>query len=263
MKVTILGCGGSAGVPMLGGRDGSQTGIWGHCNPDNPKNRRTRSSIVIEGEGGFRLLVDCGPDFRSQMLNCGLSHIDAVLYTHPHSDHIAGLDDLRAINRVIDRPLPLVASQSTLEELRQRFAYAFAPWKGPDFYRPVFDEQVVAAGQSVTFPGLEGRIFEQQHGRITSLGLRFGKFAYSTDVETLSDEALELLDGVGTWVVDCFQYEPHPAHAWLERVLEWRTKIRAGRTILTHMGTDMDYDILCKTLPPDVRPAYDGMVLEF
>ncbi|MEN3165995.1 MBL fold metallo-hydrolase [Gluconobacter sp. OJB] len=262
MKVTVLGCGGSAGVPMIGGEEGPQTGIWGACDPAEPRNRRTRSSIVIEGEGGFRLLVDSGPDFRDQMLNCGLSHVHAVLYTHPHSDHIGGLDELRAINRVIGTPLPLLATEDVLEELRLRYAYAFAPWKGPDFYRPVFDERLVQAGETVSFPGLNAQIFEQRHGRITSLGVRCGNFAYSTDVETLSDEALSLLEGVQTWVVDCFQYDPHPAHAWLERVLDWRERLGVKHVILTHMGPDMDYQTLCRMLPEDVEPAYDGMVLE-
>ncbi|GBD55683.1 MBL fold metallo-hydrolase [Gluconobacter wancherniae] len=262
MKVTVLGCGGSAGVPMIGGEEGTYTGIWGACDPKEPRNRRTRSSIVIEGEDGFRLLVDSGPDFRTQMLDCGVGRVDAVLYTHPHSDHIGGLDELRAINRVIGRPLPLLATQDVLEELRLRYAYAFAPWRGPEFYRPVFDEHLVESGQLIEFGALSGQVFDQHHGRIMSLGMRFGSFAYCTDVDTMPEEAIEILQGVDTWLVDCFQYDPHPAHAWLDRVLEWRSLIGARRTILTHMGAEMDYGTLCRMLPSDVEPAYDGMTLD-
>nr|WP_294916781.1 MBL fold metallo-hydrolase [uncultured Neokomagataea sp.] len=274
MKITVLGCGGSAGVPMLGGVEGALTGLWGRCDPQNPRNRRTRSSIVIEGDepyypetmdgagdGGFRLLVDSGPDFRSQMLDHGLSRIDAVLFTHPHSDHTSGLDELRSINRVLKAALPLYARQDVLDELKQRFEYAFTPWTGPGYFRPVFDEHLVHAGDTLSLPGLQAQLFEQRHGKITTVGMRLGDFAYCTDVETLSEEALAVLAGVDTWLVDCFQYKEHPAHGWLERVLEWRERIGARRTVLTHMGPEMDYATLCRDLPQGVEPAYDGMVI--
>lgn len=274
MKITVLGCGGSAGVPMLGGAEGALTGLWGRCDPKNPRNRRTRSSIVIEGdeayfpatmdgagEGGFRLLVDSGPDFRSQMLDHGLSRVDAVLFTHPHSDHTSGLDELRSINRVLKAALPLYARQDVLDELKLRFEYAFKPWTGPGYFRPVFDEHLVHAGETLSLPGLSVQLFEQRHGKITTVGMRLGQFAYCTDVEMLSDEALGVLEGVDTWLVDCFQYNEHPAHGWLARVLEWRTRIGARRTILTHMGPEMDYETLQRELPDGVEPAYDGMVI--
>ncbi|EHH68498.1 PhnP protein [Gluconobacter morbifer G707] len=247
---------------MIGGGEGLQTGIWGSCDPQEPRNRRTRTSAVLESENGFRLLVDSGPDFRHQMLACGLSHVHGVIYTHAHGDHIGGLDELRAVNRVIESPLPLFAAQDVMDELRLRYAYAFAPWKGPDFYRPVFDETIVRAGDVIPLPEMTLRLFEQQHGRITSLGIRVDDFAYSTDVDTLSEDGLMALTGIRTWVVDCFQHEPHPAHAWVQRVLEWRDRIGCPRTILTHMGPEMDYRMLCQTLPADVEPAYDGMVLD-
>lgn len=261
MKVTVLGCGGSAGVPMIGGADGPGTGLWGNCDPDEPRNRRTRASIVLEEENGFRLLVDSGPDFRAQMLVNGLSRIDAVLYTHPHADHIAGLDDLRSVNRALNAPLPLFAAPEVLDELKRRFAYAFVPWHGPDYFRPVFEERIVGPGDGLDLPGLEVRVFGQRHGRIVTLGLRAGDFAYSTDVETLTEPAFAALEGVKVWMVDCFQYGPHHAHAWLDRVLEWRERLRPERTILTHMGPEMDYATLKRDLPPGMEPAFDGMVL--
>ncbi|WP_029604562.1 MBL fold metallo-hydrolase [Kozakia baliensis] len=259
MKIIVLGCGGSGGVPMVGGLHGE--GIWGDCDPNETRNVRTRSSIVIEGEDGRRLLVDSGPDLRTQLLRERLAHIHAVLYTHEHSDHIAGLDELRAINRVIDAPLPLYATQTVMNELEARFAYAFRPWTGPSFYRPVLETHPVETYDAISPAGLDIRIFEQRHGRIPSLGLRCGKFGYSTDVEFLSDASLAILDGVECWMVDCFQYGPHVAHAWLDQVLEWRERLRPARVILTHMGPEMDYTTLRETLPEGVEPAFDGMTI--
>lgn len=260
MKVTILGCGGSAGVPMIGGSEGEGlSGIWGACDPHEPRNSRTRSSVVIEHEG-FRLLVDSGPDFRRQMLAAGLNHIDGVLYTHAHSDHIAGLDELRAVNRVIQRPLPLFATESVLAELRARFDYAFHPWEGGGFYRPAFDVKTIHSDDPLLVGPLRGNTIEQRHGRMDSVGVRFGRFAYCTDVEHFP-AGLDALKDLDVWVVGCFQYKPHPAHAWLERVLEWREKIKPKRTILTHMGPDMDYRVLTASLPQGVEPAWDGMIL--
>ncbi|GAJ29382.1 MBL fold metallo-hydrolase [Acidomonas methanolica] len=259
MKITILGCGGSAGVPMIGGQDGA--GLWGRCDPREPRNTRTRSSIVIEGPGGESLLVDSGPDLRTQFLAARIPAVHAVVYTHPHSDHVAGLDELRAVNRVIDAPLPLYAAEDVLEELRARFAYAFRPWQGSGFFRPVLETHLVAAGQSIRAAGLEVALFEQRHGRTTSLGLRCGAFAYCTDVEFMTDAVLDGLTGLDTWVVGCFQHEPHVAHAWVGLVLEWRERLKPRRTILTHMGPDMDYASLLRDLPAGVEPAYDGMVI--
>ncbi|MXV44552.1 MBL fold metallo-hydrolase [Saccharibacter sp. 17.LH.SD] len=263
MKVTILGCGGSPGVPMIGGAEGegALTGIWGDCDPQNPKNRRTRSSIILE-QDGFRLLVDSGPDFRRQMLSCGLNHVDGVLYTHAHSDHIAGVDELRAVNRVIERPLPLKATAEVLSELKARFDYAFRPWEGGEFYRPAFEVEAIAPDGPIVFGPLKGEVFPQHHGRVMSLGMRFGSVAYCTDVKHFPEGVLDRLKGLDLWIVGCLQYHEHPAHAWLERVLEWREIIRPKRTILTHMGPDMDYATLRKTLPEGVEPAWDGMVLE-
>lgn len=261
MKVTILGCGGSAGVPMIGGEERQvAVGIWGKCDPTHPRNIRTRSSIMIEHEG-FRLLVDSGPDLRHQMLSCSLSHVDAVIYTHAHRDHIAGLDELRAVNRVIGKPLPLFATKEVLAELKASFPYAFRPWNGGGFFRPVFDAHMIEMGQTLTIGPLHGIGFEQRHGQISSLGVRFGSCAYCTDVEHFPYNNLEYLNNLDVWIVDCFQHDAHPAHAWLERVLEWREKINPKHTILTHMGPDMDYMSLKKSLPKGVKPAWDGMCL--
>ena len=255
----VLGCGGSAGVPMLGGHDGR--GDWGGCDPGEPRNRRTRSSIVIESDAGRRLLVDTGPDLRAQLLGCGIGQIDALLYSHAHADHVAGLDEVRGLNRAAGRPVEAFASQPVLDELAHRFAYAFRPWSPPGFYRPVLVGRAVRAGESVTVAGLALRLFDQIHVQSSTLGLRIGGFAYSTDVVRLEEEALMVLRGVDTWIVDCFQRAAHPAHAHLGQVLSWSRELGVRRTILTHMGTDMDWSWMARNLPDGIEPAYDGMEL--
>jgi phosphoribosyl 1,2-cyclic phosphate phosphodiesterase len=257
MRIVVLGCGGSAGVPMVGGADG--TGDWGVCDPSEPRNRRTRSSIVIEGDEGRRLLVDTGPELREQLLRCGIGRIDAVLYSHAHADHVAGLDEIRSLNRVVDRPLEAFATRPVLDEVTHRFTYAFRPWSPPGFFRPVLIPREIEPGQTITIEGLTVRLFEQIHGRSITLGLRIGGFGYSTDVVRLDDGALEVLRGVDTWIVDCFQRAAHPAHADLDMVRRWSERLGARRTILTHMGTDMDWAWMARNLPPGIEAAFDGM----
>ncbi len=260
MRVVILGCGGSAGVPMLGGRDGH--GEWGLCDPHEPRNRRSRSSIVIEGDDGRRLLVDTGPELREQLLRAGIGRIEALLYSHAHADHVAGLDEVRSLNRVIDRPIETFATRPVLDEIAHRFNYAFRPWSPPSFFRPVMIPREIEAGQTVTIEGITLRLFEQTHGRSSTLGLRVGGFAYSTDVDKLGEPALAVLQGVDTWIVDCFQRGVHPAHADLELVRQWSTRLGVRRTILTHMGVDMDWAWMARNLPPGLEAAFDGMQIE-
>ncbi|CAP55745.1 MBL fold metallo-hydrolase [Gluconacetobacter diazotrophicus] len=261
MELIVLGCGGSAGVPMIGGPDGA--GDWGVCDPAEPRNRRTRASVLLRGGDGA-VLLDTGPDLRDQLLAQRIDRFDAILYTHAHADHIAGLDEVRAINRVIDRPLPVYGTPPVLTDLENRFNYAFRPWSPPGFYRPVVVPHVVHAGQTLEVAGLHLRLFEQIHGRTLSLGVRCGTIAYSTDVVELLDEAFAALAGIETWVVDCFQRSAaHSAHAWLDRVLEWRARIAPRRVILTHMGPDMDWAWMRANLPDGVEAAFDGMRVAF
>lgn len=245
---------------MLGGADG--TGLWGVCDPSEIRNRRSRSSIMIEGDDGRRLLVDTGPELRQQLLANGIGYVDALLYSHAHADHVAGLDDIRSLNRIIDRPIETFATRPVLDEIAGRFAYAFRPWSPPGFYRPVLTPREIQAGQTVTIEGLELRLFEQVHGRILTLGFRIGKLAYSTDVDSLPEPAMEVLQGVDTWIVDCFQRTAHPAHADLELVLNWSRRLGVRRTILTHMGIDMDWAWMVRNLPQGIEPAFDGMRIE-
>jgi len=261
MRVILLGTGGSAGVPMIGGSDGS--GDWGACDPTEPHNRRTRTSIVVESDAGTRLLVDTSPDMRTQLLACRVRGIDAVLYTHAHADHITGMDDVRLLNRIAGRPLDAFATRGTLDELTRRFGYAFKPWQPPGFFRPVLVPREVSAGEILEIPGMSVRLFAQNHGFTSSLGLRIGDFGYSTDVFDLDDAAFEALRGIDIWVVGCFlRHGPHKTHADLPQVLGWAQRIGVRRTVLTHMGTDMDWAWLVANLPPGVEPGHDGMLLD-
>ncbi|MGA9868949.1 MAG: MBL fold metallo-hydrolase [Acetobacteraceae bacterium] len=259
MRVTMLGCGASAGVPMIGGKDGA--GDWGACDPAEPRNRRSRSSIVIEDRGA-RLLVDTAPELRVQLLACGIGCVDALVYTHAHADHITGIDDVRALNRTAGRPLEAFATRRTLDELGRRFGYAFRPWEPPNFFRPVLEPREVTPGQTVAMGGLDVALFEQDHGFAPTLGLRVGGFGYSTDVVRLDETALATLAGVDTWIVGCFCRAPHPTHAHVDLVLEWAARVGARRTVLTHMGIDLDWAWLDRRLPRGVEAGHDGMVLE-
>jgi phosphoribosyl 1,2-cyclic phosphate phosphodiesterase len=244
MRVILLGTGGSAGVPMIGGPDGS--GNWGVCDPPEPRNSRTRASIVVESGEGTRLLVDTSPDMRTQLLACQVPR-----------------DDVRILNRIVGRPLDAFATRATLDEMTRRFGYAFRPWQPPGFFRPVLVAREVTAGETVTAAGMQVRLFEQDHGFIPSLGLRIGGFGYSTDVVDLDDAAFAALQGVDTWVVGCFlRRGPHKTHADLPQVLSWAQRVGARRTVLTHMGTDMDWRWLGAHLPQGVEAGHDGLVLD-
>ncbi len=258
--VTMLGCGGSAGVPQIGGADGR--GDWGACDPAEPRNRRTRSSIVIQGADGQRLLVDTGPDMRQQLLACGVPRVDAILFTHAHADHVLGIDDVRILNRVANRPLDAFATARTLGEIQARFDYAFKPWTPPWFYRPVLVPQEVSAGRVVSMAGMEVQVFEQDHGFLPTLGVRVGGFAYSTDVVHLDDGALSMLEGVDTWVVDCFQRARHKTHSTLDQVVAWAERVRPRRVVLTHMGHDIDWAWMVRHCPPGFEPGQDGLVMD-
>lgn len=259
MRVTILGCGGSAGVPSLGGADGR--GDWGACDPAEPRNRRTRSSIVIEAPEG-RILVDTGPDMRGQLLASAVPRVDAIVFTHAHADHMAGLDDVRLLNRITGAPLPAYATRETAEELARRFDYVFRPWTPPNFYRPVLDMHHFKAGETLNVCGASVRTFLQDHHVMNTVGLRIGDFAYSTDVVRLDDAAFATLAGVKTWLVGCFQRTPHLTHADVALVDGWRRRLGVERTVLTHLGSDLDWRWMVENLPSGIEPAWDGQRLE-
>jgi phosphoribosyl 1,2-cyclic phosphate phosphodiesterase len=253
MKVTILGCGGSGGVPLIGGE-------WGRCDPANPRNRRRRCSILVE-DRGTTLLVDTSPDCREQLLDAEVRRLDAVLFTHAHADHLHGIDDLRQVNRLMRQVLPAYASPETLRTIRQRFEYVFAPLEpGSGFYKPALEARPIDG--TFRAGAIDVRPFEQDHGFSTTLGFRFGPVAYSTDVVALDEAAFAALAGIEVWIVDCLRREPHPTHSHLERTLGWIERVAPRRAIFTHMDVGFDYDELRRELPPHVEPGYDGLTIE-
>ena len=256
MKVTILGCGASGGVPLIGND-------WGDCDPDEPRNRRRRSSILIEGEG-TTILIDSSPDCRAQLLDAGVDRLDAVIYTHAHADHIHGIDDLRGVNIAMDAMIPAYGSAMTLEQINTRFGYAFAPLdlkaRGY-FYKPCLDPKPVGEGK-FRVGGLEIQPIRQDHGFSITLGLRIGSFAYSVDVVELDDRAFDLLEGIDSWVVGCLGRHPHPTHGHLDKVLGWIERVGPQRAWLSHMGQYLDYGTLCGELPSHIVPAHDGLTIE-
>ncbi|WP_431285400.1 MBL fold metallo-hydrolase [Humitalea sp. 24SJ18S-53] len=259
LKITILGCGGSGGVPLIGGADGF--GAWGACDPAEARNRRLRSSILVEATGGKRLLVDAGPDLRAQMLAAGVGRFDEILFTHSHADHIMGIDDLRSVNRVLDDALPVFGTSKTLADIRARFDYAFLPRPAHGFFRPCLVSREVLPSGEVTLAGMPVSLFPQDHHVMETLGLRIGRFAYSTDLVRLPETSLARLEGLDVWIVGCFQRAPHIVHAHVAQVVEWVERLRPKRTILTHMGPDMDWAWMAQNLPPGIEAGLDGMTI--
>lgn len=260
LRFTILGCGSSGGVPRLGG-------LWGNCDPDNPRNRRRRCSLLVERiaeAGTTRVLVDSSPDMRAQLLDAGVGLLDGVIYTHEHADHTHGLDDLRMIVMNRKARLPVWADGKTRAALESRFGYAFEQPEGSP-YPPILDLRDLDG--PVTVHGAGGAVtalpLRVNHGTIDALGFRFGKVAYLPDVKEIYDAAWEHLAGLDCWIVDALRYTPHPTHAHLELALHWIARMKPKTAVLTNLHTDLDYETLEAETPPEVSAAHDGMVLEF
>lgn len=256
MRVTVLGCGGSGGVPLIGG-------IWGSCNPANPRNRRRRVSVHVEGAGSS-ILVDASPDLRAQLLDAEIKHLDAVLFTHDHADHCHGIDDLRFLRPDSKAPpLQAWATPRTLDALKERFGYIFRQNEVGSgvLYRPFLEAHSVTGRFAIG--ALPVTPFEQSHGLgSVTTGYRIGRMAYSTDVVALNDEAFSVLAGLDLWIVDCLRFEPHPTHAHFDLTMSWVERVKPKRTLLTHLNHMIDYDVLAERCPPGVEPAYDGLSVE-
>ncbi len=260
LRFTILGCGSSGGVPRLGG-------LWGDCDPSEPRNIRTRCSLLVERVTDFgttRVLIDTSPDMRAQLLAAGVGRLDAVVYTHAHADHVHGIDDLRMIVFNTGSRLPVWADGPTQEALFSRFGYAFVQPKGSP-YPPILEMNTIAG--DVTVPGKGGEIRLQplpvNHGTIDALGFRIGRLAYVPDAVVIPDTTWAQLEGLDCWIVDALRRRPHPTHAHLDMTLEWIARARPARAVLTNMHVDLDYVTVATETPDHVVPAHDGMVLDF
>jgi phosphoribosyl 1,2-cyclic phosphate phosphodiesterase len=254
MRVTVLGCGPSTGVPTIG-RD------WGRCDPNDPRNRRRRVSLLVEAAGNV-ILIDMSPDLREQLIDAGVERLDAVLLTHAHADHLHGIDDLRGVNRLMRAPIPIYLDDKALAEIWRRFGYVFgpAPLDGR-FYKPTLVPHEIS-GAAFSINGLVVVPFVQDHGYSATLGFRIGGMAYSTDVTELDENAFAALAGIELWVVDCLRREPHPTHSHLAKTLSWIARVRPHRAVLRHMDQSLDYAELADELPPGVEPGRDGLAIE-
>lgn len=253
MKVRVLGCGTSSGVPLIGNR-------WGACDPDEARNRRRRVSILVE-VGGKRILVDTGPDLREQLIDARIGLVDAIVWTHDHADHCHGIDDVRQLFHARGGPVPGYARPATLDVLQSRFAYAFA---GNDGYPPTIAAHVLP--DRIGFGDAVLTVVDQPHGSITSAGLVFagdGKtFVYATDLHAMTDEMRSAYARADVWIIDALRRTPHPTHPHVAQVLAWIDELAPERVFLTHMDASMDYHALCAELPANVRPAHDGLEFE-
>ncbi len=259
LTFTILGCGSSMGVPRvaLG---------WGECDPNNPKNRRRRCSLLVTRATApghrTRVLVDCSPDLRLQLLDAEVDWLDGVLITHEHADHTHGIDDLRPLFVKRRHRVAVYMDEPTSRAMHARFGYCFMTPPGSE-YPPIAHEHRLVPGHHITIEGQGGPIGAlpvlQEHGDIPSLGFRIGNVAYSADIKSLPPDSIAALAGLDVWIVDALRYTPHPSHLNLEEALAWIARIKPKRAILTNLHSDLDYEALRKRLPPHVEPAYDRM----
>ena len=259
LDVVILGCGSSGGVPR-------GDGDWGACDPKDPRNRRTRCSMLARtrGTGGeTSVLIDTSPDLREQALAAGITRLDAVLYTHDHADQTHGIDDLRVFALRERQRIPAWMDQATHAALNHRFDYIFEAKLG---YPPIIEARMLpphGADWSIEGPGgvIPVKTFDQAHGPIRSVGYRLGGLVYSSDVSDLDDAAFDAIAGAEVWILDALRLQPHPTHAHLDLALDWIRRADVGRAILTNLHIDMDYATMARALPSNVVPATDGMTL--
>lgn len=262
-RYTILGCASSPGVPRI-------NGDWGACDPNNPRNRRTRAAFLVEqfspDGGSTTVVVDTGPDFREQMIAARVQHVDAVLYSHPHADHLHGIDDLRGYFHIQKERIPIYADNWTMERIRAGFGYCLETPAGGN-YPPIVEPRLIESlVEPIVVTGAGGPIevlaHRQVHGEIHSLGFRFGNVGYCSDVSDFPEETVRRLEGLDLLVIDALQYHHHPSHFSLDQALEWIERLQPRQAYLTHMHTPMDYDVVNAATPEHVQPAYDGLSFE-
>ncbi|PVB62776.1 MBL fold metallo-hydrolase [Labrenzia sp. 011] len=258
LVLTILGCGSSGGVPRIGND-------WGDCDPAEPKNRRSRCALLVEkhGENGCTtVLIDSGPDIREQLLEAQVGHLDAVLYTHEHADHLHGIDDLRAFMVRSGRKMPVYMDASTYERAYQAFTYCFRTPQGSN-YPPTLDHHLIEPGTPFVIHGAGGALTFQPvavtHGDIDALGFRVGSAAYIPDASDIPVASVKALKRLDVLILDCLRRRPHPSHFCLEDALEWSSRLAPRKAVLTNLHNDLDYGTLCRELPENIEPAHDGM----
>jgi phosphoribosyl 1,2-cyclic phosphate phosphodiesterase len=260
LTLTILGCGSSAGVPRpaLG---------WGACDPNNPKNRRRRCSLLAErtsAHGTTRIVIDTAPDLREQLIDAEVDHLDAVFLTHEHADQTHGIDDLRSVVMHQRRRIPVYLNQSTAKDLIHRFSYCFVSPEG-SAYPPILTQHAIEAGETQAVEGKGGELklqaFLVQHGNIPALGYRIGNAAYTPDLSDIPEASWSTLEDLDLWIVDGLRYAPHPSHFSVSDALAWIARFKPKRAVITNMHADLDYEVLRQSLPNGVIPAYDGMRL--
>ena len=263
LEFVVLGSGSSGGVPRADGN-------WGVCDPAEPRNQRSRCSVLVRRRGPHgaetTVLVDTSPDLRLQTAAAKVKRLDAILYTHDHADQAHGIDDIRAF--VIGsglKPIPTYMDGPTRATLTRRFDYIF---KTSGIYPALAEAcDLPGHGASWAIDGPGGAVpvtsFDQDHGTVRSAGFRFGPLAYSADVVDLPESAFDALAGVEVWIVDALRWTPHPTHAHVQRALDWIARVKPERAYLTNLHIDLDYNDLRRQLPPGVEPAYDGLSLTF
>jgi phosphoribosyl 1,2-cyclic phosphate phosphodiesterase len=260
LRFTILGCGSSGGVPRLGG-------LWGDCDPAEPRNTRRRCSLLIErstADGTTAVLIDASPDLRAQLLDAGVGALQGVLFTHAHADHTHGLDDLRMIVINMRKRLNVYADGATQNDLISRFGYAFVQPEGSD-YPPILDLHSMPGDVTIDGPGGPVTLtpFRVKHGNIDSLGFRVNNLAYLPDVSDLYPESRTALEGLDCWIIDALRRSPHPSHTHLDNTLNWIAQVAPRRAVLTNMHIDLDYRSLDAETPDHITPAYDGMQIDY
>lgn len=257
MKVTMLGCGTSVGVPALG-----KAG-WGACDPADPRNRRQRCAVLVQSET-TNILVDAGPDIRNQLLPLNLDRIDALLITHTHSDHVAGLDDLRVFFFPDRIELPIHATARHTQDIVTRFPYLFEKDpESPTYFVPPMITREIAAGQELQIGDITVDVLQQDHGNTSSLGFLFnGCFGYSTDVVAMPDYVFNALANVDLWIVEALRETPHQSHSHFQQTFEWIRRVNPGRAVLTHLGLEADYEAVAAICPENTQPGIDGLVFE-
>ena len=260
VTLTILGSGSSAGVPR------PALGL-GACDPNNPKNRRRRCSLLVERAGAngiTRVLIDTSPDLREQLIDANVDHLEATFLTHEHADQTHGIDDLRSVVLHQRKRIPVYLNKSTGKDILLRFSYCFEQAPGSD-YPAILEKRSIEAGETESIKGKGGSLaltaFLVQHGSIPALGYRIGDAAYTPDLHDIPSESFHALEDLVLWIIDALRYAPHPSHFSLDDALSWISKFKPRRAVLTNLHSDLDYDVLQAKLPPGIEVGYDGMRL--